>query len=136
VVCAWMRSHSRAGGQAVVELALALPVILLLLFGIARVAVALQRYEVVVHAAREGARVASLSRGDAQPVTDAVAAAKRAAADLTQADVGVAVTVTPAPPWTQGQQISVTVTYPYSISIMGVVVASGTMTSTSTAELQ
>ena len=134
MACARTRFHSRTGGQAVVELALALPVILLLVFGIARVAFAVQRYEAVVHAAREGARVASLSRGDAEPVTDAVAAAKRAAADLTQADVGVA--VSPPPPWTQGQQISVTVTYPYSISVLGMVVASGTMTATSTAELQ
>ncbi len=134
MACARTRSHSRTGGQAVVELALALPVILLLMFGIARVAFAVQRYEAVVHAAREGARVASLSRGDAQPVADAVAAAKRAAPDLTQANVGVA--VSPSPPWTQGQQVSVTVTYPYSVSILGIVVASGTMTATSTGQLQ
>ena len=128
------RSLTRAEGQAVVELALTLPLILLLLFAITQVAFSVQRYQVVVHAAREGARFASVSRADAHGVADTVSAAKLAASDLSQTQL--AVTVTPAQPWAAGQQVSVTVSYPYSIDIMGVVVTSGRLSSTSTAKMQ
>jgi Flp pilus assembly protein TadG len=47
-------------GQAIVELALTLPLLLLIVLGIFDFGLMFQRYEVVTNAAREGARVAVL----------------------------------------------------------------------------
>jgi Flp pilus assembly protein TadG len=51
-------------GQALLETALALPVLLLILFGIIEFGIAIARYQVVTNASREGARAASLFRLD------------------------------------------------------------------------
>lgn len=55
-----MLRRSREGGQAVIELALTLPLLLLVLTGIIDFGFQFQRYEVVTNAAREGARVGVL----------------------------------------------------------------------------
>ena len=47
-------------GQAIVELALTLPLLLLVVLGIFDFGLMFQRFEVVTNAAREGARVAVL----------------------------------------------------------------------------
>jgi Flp pilus assembly protein TadG len=56
------RGQARHGerGQAIVELALTLPLLLLVLLGIFDFGLMFQRFEVVANAAREGARVAVL----------------------------------------------------------------------------
>jgi Flp pilus assembly protein TadG len=64
----------RDRGQAVVELALALPVVFLLLLGVVQVALVVRDQLLVQHAAREGARAAAVS---AAPGTAASAAARR-----------------------------------------------------------
>jgi len=51
-------------GQALIETALALPVLLLVLFGIIEFGLAFARYQVVTNASREGARAATLFRVD------------------------------------------------------------------------
>jgi Flp pilus assembly protein TadG len=53
------RSNQR--GQAVIELALTLPLLLLVVFGIIDFGFMFQRYESVTNAAREGARLGSLA---------------------------------------------------------------------------
>ena len=55
-----MTRSSRERGQAVIELALTLPLLLLVLTGIIDFGFQFQRYEVVTNAAREGARVGML----------------------------------------------------------------------------
>ncbi len=50
------RDRRRETGQSLVELALAIPVLLILTFGIVDFGMALQRYITVTNAAREGAR--------------------------------------------------------------------------------
>jgi hypothetical protein len=50
-------------GQALAEMAIVLPILLLLVFGIIEMANAWRTFQVVVNAAREGARVAILSTG-------------------------------------------------------------------------
>lgn len=62
-------------GQAVVELALSLPLVFVLLLGVVQVAVVVRDELVVQHAAREGARAASVS---ASPAAAASIAASRA----------------------------------------------------------
>ena len=51
-------------GTAMLEMALVLPFLLLLLFGIAELGLGLSRAQAVANAAREGARQASLYRGN------------------------------------------------------------------------
>jgi Flp pilus assembly protein TadG len=61
-----INTHSRGGeerGAALVEFALALPLLLVVIAGIVDFGFAFQRYEVVTNAAREGARMAVLPVG-------------------------------------------------------------------------
>jgi Flp pilus assembly protein TadG len=55
-----MASGRNERGQAVIEMALTLPLLLLVVFGIFDFGFMFQRYEVVTNAAREGARLAIL----------------------------------------------------------------------------
>jgi len=61
-------AHTRATeserGTAMLEMALVLPFLLLLLFGVAELGLGLSRAQAVANAAREGARQASLYRGN------------------------------------------------------------------------
>lgn len=59
-------------GAALVEFALALPLLLVVLAGIVDFGFAFQRYEVVTNAAREGARIATLPGYDATAVDSRV----------------------------------------------------------------
>lgn len=78
---------SREVGAAAVELALVLPLVIVLLLAVAEVAVVARTQLEIVNAAREGARVAAVSPEPA----DAVAAA-RAAIGERAADARIAVT--------------------------------------------
>ena len=62
-------------GQATVEFALILPVFLLLLLGIMEFGLVFHEYLVVTHAAREGARVATLGGTDAEVLSTVSTAA-------------------------------------------------------------
>ena len=79
--------RSRDEGQAVVELALAMPLVALGLLALAQIVVIARDQLAVVHAAREGARAAAVSSG---PDGDGGTAA-RAATSLSPLDVDVAV---------------------------------------------
>jgi Flp pilus assembly protein TadG len=59
-------------GAALVEFAMALPLLLVVIAGIVDFGFAFQRYEVVTNAAREGARIASLPGYDATSVDSRV----------------------------------------------------------------
>lgn len=81
-------------GQAAVEFALALPLLVLALLALAQVAVVVRNEVAVELAAREGVRAASVS---AAPTTSAARAATRAVAlpiDVSTSVTGDAVTVT------------------------------------------
>ena len=67
-------------GAAAVEMALVLPILLLLVFGIIEFGFIFNRYISVTHAAREGARQMAIRPTDELP--DAVAAAEASAPDL------------------------------------------------------
>ncbi|MGD9701687.1 MAG: TadE family type IV pilus minor pilin [Acidimicrobiia bacterium] len=73
-------------GQAVVELALALPLLALLLLALVQLVVVVRDQLAVVHAAREGARAAAISGA---PGGDGEAAARQATS-LTPLEVSVA----------------------------------------------
>ena len=59
-LCAARRLRRREGGQSLVEFVLALPILLVIVFGIVEFAAAWRTYQVVTNVAREGARLAVL----------------------------------------------------------------------------
>jgi Flp pilus assembly protein TadG len=115
-----------------VELALILPVLLLILFGIVQFGTAFNNYVALTDAVRAGARTAAVSGSSADPVGAVVARVDSSAADLTTSKLNVAVNSD----WVPGDDVTVKATYPYAISLFGVVVASGQLTSTTTERVE
>ena len=100
-------------GQAVVEFAVILPVLLLVLFAILQFGVVFNNYIQVTSAAREGARKAAdqLARSAvAAAESAATASARSAAPDLNQSNLTI--TYPNSPTFTQGTDVTVKVTYP------------------------
>lgn len=75
----------RARGQALVELVLALPILLVMVFGIVEFAAAWQKYQRLTNVAREGARLAA-TRTAQQPLVDATVQSLITASGLNLAD--------------------------------------------------
>jgi Flp pilus assembly protein TadG len=130
------RRKKNEHGQAVVEFAVILPVLLLILFAILQFGVVFNNYIQVTAAAREGARKAAVSRslGTAAAETAATSSAKSAAPGLTAGSVSV--TFPNSPTFVQGSDVTVQVTYPYAISIIGLVVSSGNLSSSTTMRVE
>jgi Flp pilus assembly protein TadG len=121
------RTDSRSErGQAMVEFALVLPVLMFILLAIIQFGIAYNDYVTLTDAVRTGARQAAVDRQLPDPVADATARVRSAAADLDQSQL----TVTVTSDWQAGHPVQVYGAYPYSISIMGIVVKSGALTST------
>jgi Flp pilus assembly protein TadG len=118
----------RDDGQALVEFALLIPVLLFVLMAIAQFGDLYNHYVTITDATRAGARMAVVSRTASDPVGSATQAVRDSAHDLDQTQLTV--TVTPSPPWTSGQQVTITASYPYSLNLAGLVIKSGTLTST------
>lgn len=95
-------------GQALVELALVLPVLLLILAGTIEFGRVLNQYLVVTAAAREGARAAVVGGSDAV-VTETV---ENAAAAIDQSNMTVSITPSDR---LRGSMVTVTVTNPVRI---------------------
>ena len=130
------KQRPKENGQAVVEFAVILPVLLLILFAILQFGVVFNNYIQVTAAAREGARKAAVSRslGTSAAETAATAAAKAAAPGLKQSSIAVSYPNNPS--FAQGSDVSVKVTYPYSISLLGIIVKSGQLSSTTTMRVE
>jgi len=96
-----------SGGQAVVETALVLPLLLLLLMGIIEFGRLGNAYLAVTHAARHGVRHAAVGASNSDIVAQVHAATTHLARE------NITVEVTPVPTQRRsGQDITVTVTYP------------------------
>jgi Flp pilus assembly protein TadG len=117
-----------------VELALCLPVIALLLFGVIQFGIVFNNYVTLTDAVRAGARKATVSRDlGAIAATAAVTQAVRnSAAGLDQSTLNPSVTSS----WVHGNDVTVTATYPYAISLLGVVVKSGSLSSSTTERVE
>lgn len=113
------RPGRRAGrgqrGQATVELTLLLPVVAAVLLAVVQVGLVVRDQVLVVHAAREAARAASV---DPSPAT-----ARDAAAAATGLDPG-RLRVTVGPQRASGERVTVTVAYaaPTRVPIVGLLV--------------
>jgi Flp pilus assembly protein TadG len=124
-------------GQAAVEFALIVPVLLLLLLSILQGGVAFHNYLAVTDAARAAERQAIVARISGVTAADVAQAAWDAAPDLDKPSLKTTLSDPSDPTFaTSGSQLTVTVTYPYSINILGIVVASGNLTSRVTGRLE
>lgn len=126
----------REEGQAAVEFALVVPMLIALLLGIVQAGVAFNHYLAVTDAARAAARQAIEARVAGVTVSDIQQAAQNAAGSI---DLTGRVTVADPtdPTFTHsGSTLTVTVVYPYSINILGIPVTSGDLQSTMTDRLE
>ena len=121
-------------GQAAVEFALVVPIIVLLLLGVIQIGVAFHDYITLTDAARAGARKAVVDRFSDETVAQLQQHVRDAAGGLNQSKLQVTVNL-PAP-LNSGSALTVTAKYPYSISLLGIVVASGNLSSTMTDRLE
>jgi Flp pilus assembly protein TadG len=128
----YTKRHSDEKGQAMVEFAFVLPILVLLLFSVIQLGMVYKNYLALTDAVRAGARKAAVARLSGDPQGTAVSAVDAAAADLDASKLGVTVDST----WQQGQDVTVAATYPYDISLLGIVVKSGTLHTTVTERVE
>jgi Flp pilus assembly protein TadG len=121
-------------GQAMTELALILPVLALLLFGILQFGIVFHQYITVTDAVRAGARKAVVSRHDGSPAATAEAAVRKSADGLDAAKLAVSVSA-PAG-WDSGDDVKVCATYPYTIDLVGMVFKTGNLSSCTTERIE
>jgi Flp pilus assembly protein TadG len=144
-----MRILRRERGQSAVEFALCATVFFMIVFGLLKVAVIYGDYTALQHAARDGARKGSVTRGtgDADPaaVTAAVTAAVKSSNALLDQDptklqifvTGLDSNIGPdGTLWEAHDRVQVQVTYPWQLDVIGVTVLSGTMSSTTQAIIE
>jgi len=128
-----MKTSGGERGQAMVEFALVLPLLLAVVTAIAEFGIAFSNYLALVDAARAGARVAAVSADATNPAADTEAAIRAAASDLNQTNL---VVPPPQTTWSAGSPVTVTAKYPYKISIFGMAVYSGWLQSSTTERVE
>jgi len=121
------KSHSRASsenGQAMVEFAMVLPILLLIMFAVVEFGMAFWTYQQVSAAASEGARRAIVSRSYSDCNARVQTAVQNASPKLNAGSMNVSTVST----WTPGDPVTVTVTYPENITILGITMYSANLT--------
>jgi Flp pilus assembly protein TadG len=114
-------------GQTFTELAMVLPILIVLVLAIAQFGVAFNNYLTLTDAARAAARKGAVSR-DAGRSSDCQSAGYAAGGNLKNPGTDFVVLCTSS--WAAGSDVTVTATYPYSISLLGWVVTSGSLSTT------
>ena len=115
-----------------VEMAIALPVILMILFAILQFGVVFHDYLALTDAVRVGSRKAAVSREVPDPVGKTKSAVQAAAPNLNLPSDDIDV----VSPWTPGSDVTVTATYPYSLKLYGVSIMSGSLSSSTTERVE
>jgi Flp pilus assembly protein TadG len=142
-----MRIMRRERGQTAVEFALCATVFFMIVFGLLKVGVIYADYSALQHAARDGSRKGSVTRGtgdaSAAAVSAAVTTAVRASnAILDPTKMGITVTGLDSNVgadgtyWEAHDRVQVTVTYPWALDVIGLTVWSGTMSTTTQAIIE
>lgn len=115
------RSTRSNAGMEMVELAILLPILLLMLFALLEMGVVLMRWQTLSNAAREGARTGVVFRAPCDPTavlglvqTRVVAYAASASIGITPADVNVTGQCGGA-----GINTSVTINHTYNFQVLG-----------------
>ncbi len=119
-------------GQSLTEFALALPILVLLLFAVIQFGIVFNNYVTLTDATRAGARKAAVGRQVTNPQSTVITAVRNSATDLKQSDLDITVTST----WQPGSDVKVTATYPYSIRLLGLPLKSGRLSSTTTERVE
>jgi len=145
-----VREHPRAGnkrGQSAVELALCLPVLLVIMTGIFTFGVALNNYLMLTNAVSVGGRLLAVSRGQtADPCATAAASVYAAAPLLHQASFSFTILLNGnsysgatctagAASLVPGATAQVTATYPCNLAVYGATYAPGCSLSATIAEV-
>jgi Flp pilus assembly protein TadG len=115
-------------GQTMTELALVLPLLVVLLFGIAQFGIAFNNYLTITDAARAASRKGAVSRTISNPKGTCESAGYAAGGNLK--NPGTDFKVTCSSSWLPGTDLTVTASYPFSINLMGWVVSKGQLTTT------
>jgi Flp pilus assembly protein TadG len=127
-----LRSRSsRDRGQSAAELAVFLPVLLVILYAVIQFGQLYLQYQEVSAATSEGARRASTMAGIAEPgrtstITSTVRGGTSVGATTTFDTTGLVVSVSST--WTPGSPVTITSTYPAKVTILGVTLYSGSLT--------
>jgi Flp pilus assembly protein TadG len=134
-----LRSRLREeNGQAFVEFAFVLPVLVLLVVGFAQVGVSFHNYLSITDAARVGARAAAVQRTNTPCAENGPArtAIKNAVSDAQWSVISSRITCTAGP--NVGDQVKITIKYPYSIGVDGLmgIGVSGDMTANATERME
>lgn len=115
-------------GQTFVEFALALPILMVILFGIIQFGIAFHSYITLTDATRAGARKAAVSR--LLPASERSGAVTQAIRDSAQNLDQSKLTPSVSSSWVRGGEVTVSATYPYEIKLFGIPVKDGLLTST------
>lgn len=110
------RRGKRDRGQATVEMALVLPILIWLLIGLVDIARMANAYLIIQHASREAVRLGITGASDTQ-------IAQRALAQSTTLDrTRLTITVTPTGSRTTGSDVTVAIRYHYKVlALMGII---------------
>ena len=122
----------RDDGQAFVEFAIVLPILVLIVFGITQFGLAFRNYLAITDAARVGARAAAVKR-TSSPCAAATTAIQNTVSAGQWTQISSRITCTAGA--NVGDQIKVTINYPYSIGLPGVS-ASGDLTASATERME
>jgi Flp pilus assembly protein TadG len=134
-------------GQTAVEFALCATVFFMIVFGLLKVATIYGDYVALQHAARDGSRKGSVTRGTGSANSAAVAAAVTTAVQasgtfLDSAQMGITVTGLDSnyqpngTLWEAHDRVQVTVTYPWKLDVLGLPIWQGTMSTTTQAIIE
>ncbi len=133
----------RQDGQAYVEFALVLPILLLIVMGIVQFGTAFKDYIALTDSVRVGARQASVSRSIIDPnqrVPIIVQKMKDAAGTLDTSKMVITVTpydpVTNTATWAPSGDVTVRASYPFKVNLFGIVIFDSTMNSRTTERVE
>jgi len=138
----------REEGSSLFELAMALPVLAMLLVGIIKAGILFYNYETLADAVAVGARTLATSRGEATACTGAETAVTNAAANLVASNITITISFpatnthtdscTPTPTLYSNDDAEVQATYPCDLTIpfLGNVWPGCTLTSQTTIRIE
>jgi Flp pilus assembly protein TadG len=132
----------REDGQAYVEFAFVLPLLLLIVMGIIQFGNAFRTYITLTDAVRVGARQAAVSRSidpESARVPLIESKIKSSAANLDPTKLNITVTAQDAggaPGWYASGDVTVRASYPFKINLFGIVVFDSTINSRTTERVE
>lgn len=138
-----LRRRNEQSGQAFVELALVLPVLLLLLLGVIQFGNVFRDYIALTDATRVGARQAAVSRSiqpESNRIPLVISKVQKAAVNLDKTKMTI--TVEPVkmdgitPGWEESGDVTVRSTYPFKINLFGMVLYNGLLQSRTTERIE